>query len=137
MFVAFRLTRARKNAYLNNLLGDANDSSEYDDDSDDEDWLPKDTVDAVPETDAATASEESEREGEKSNESEQSESEDTASGTSAGGEEAGIENADEYIAKDKTIWSKTPPEVHQTASHNVLRQRSGPCRSTDTLSIPM
>ena len=37
MFVEFRLTRARNNAYLNNLLGDANDSSEYDDDSDDED----------------------------------------------------------------------------------------------------
>ena len=86
MFVEFRLTRARKNAYLNNSLGDANDSSEYDDDSDVEDWLPKDTVDAVPGTDAATASEESEWQGEKSNESEQSESEDTASGTSARGE---------------------------------------------------
>ena len=135
MFVEFRLTRARKNAYLNNLLGDANDSSEYDDDSDDEDWLPKDTVDTVTVTDAATAREKSEGEGEKSNESEQSESEDSASGTSARGEEAGIENADECIAKDKTIWSKTPPEDHQTASHNVLRQRSGPCRSTDTLSV--
>ena len=89
----------------------------------------------MPETDAATASEESEGEGEKSNESEQSENEDTASDTSARGEEAGIDNADEYIAKDKTIWSKTPPEVHQTASHNVLRQRRGPCRSTDTLSV--
>ena len=86
MFVEFGLTRARNNAYLNNLLGDANDSSEYDHDSDDEDWLPKDTVDAVPETDATTASEESEVEAEKSNESEQSESEDTASGTSARGE---------------------------------------------------
>ena len=78
-------------------------------------------MDAVPETDAATTSEESERQGEKSNESEQNENEDTASGTSARGEEAGIENADEYIAKDKTIWSKTLPEVHQTASRNVLR----------------
>ena len=129
------MTRARKNAYLNNLLGDANNSSEYDDDSDDEDWLPKYTVNAVPETDTATASEESEGEGEKSNESEQSENEDTASGTSVRGEEAGIENADEYIAKDKTIWSKTSPEVHQTASHNVLRQRSEPCRSTEPLSV--
>ena len=82
MFVEFRLTRARKNAYLNNLLGDANDSSEDDDDNDDEDWLSNDTVNTVPETDAATTSEESEGEGEKSNESEQSESEDTASGTS-------------------------------------------------------
>ena len=93
MFVEFRLTRARKNACLNNFLGDANGSSEYDDDSDDEDWLPKDTVDAVPETDAATASEESEGEGEKSNESEQSESGDTASGTWARAEEAGIRDA--------------------------------------------
>ena len=135
MLVEFRLTRARKHAYLNNLLGDANDSSEYDDDSDDEDWLSKDIVDAVPETDAATASGESEGEGEKSNESEQSESEDTASGTSARREEAGMENANEYIAKDKTIWSKTPSDVHQTASHNVLHQRSGPCRSIDTLSV--
>ena len=44
MFVEFRLTRVRKNAYLNNLLGDANDSSQYDDDSDDEDWLPKESM---------------------------------------------------------------------------------------------
>lgn len=40
-----------------------------------------------------------------------------------------------FIAKDKTKWSKTPPSQHQTAAHNVVRQRSGPHRSTEMLSI--
>lgn len=40
-----------------------------------------------------------------------------------------------YIAKDKTVWNKTPLHQHQTASHNVVRQQSGPHRSTVTLSI--
>lgn len=40
-----------------------------------------------------------------------------------------------FIAKDKTIWSKTSPIQHQIPTHNILRQRSGPHRSTETLSI--
>lgn len=136
------MTRAGKTAHLNSLLGEAaSDSSDYDDDSEDEDWLPRDVLEAVqvPETDAETASEASVGEGEGSSDSQESESEgeDSASGMAdeRGAEGAGIENATEYIAKDKTVWKKTPPEVRQTASHNVLRQKSGPAKSTETLSV--
>lgn len=131
------MTRARKKAYLNNLLGDPDDSSECDDESEDENWLPQSALDAVPETDATSASEASGGEGESSSDPDESESEGEggASGMAAGGREAGTETLEEYIAKDKTVWSKTPPDVHQAASHNVVRQRSGPARSTETLSI--
>lgn len=40
---------------MNNLLGEDNDSLEYDDNSEDDDWLPQSVLDAVPQTDAATA----------------------------------------------------------------------------------
>lgn len=33
------------------------------------------------------------------------------------------------------MWEETPPHEHQTGVRNVLRQRSGPHRSTETLSI--
>ncbi|XP_058789554.1 piggyBac transposable element-derived protein 4 [Phymastichus coffea] len=58
-----------------------------------------------------------------------------SSGIPTRGEQVVTENATEYIAKDKTVWSKTPPDIHQVATHNVLRQRSGPFRSTGTLSV--
>ncbi|KAI4487105.1 hypothetical protein M0802_012019 [Mischocyttarus mexicanus] len=40
-----------------------------------------------------------------------------------------------FTAKDNTVWSQTPPIQHQTPSRNIFRQRSGPHRSTETLSI--
>ena len=58
-----------------------------------------------------------------------------AAGTSAGDQAAGTGNAREYIAKDNTVWSKTVPTVRQTPSYNKLRQKSGPHKSTETLSI--
>lgn len=33
------------------------------------------------------------------------------------------------------MWNQVPPAHHQTPSHNVVRQRSGPHRLTETLSI--
>lgn len=39
------------------------------------------------------------------------------------------------MAKDGTVWSRTPPSQHQAAVRNIARQRSGPHRSTETLSI--
>lgn len=39
------------------------------------------------------------------------------------------------MAKDGTIWSQTPPSQHQAAVRNIVRQKSGPHRSTETLSI--
>lgn len=118
---------------MKHILGDYNEESEFEDDSEDKDWLPVEALVEEPPSDMGTAGETSEGEGESDAESDKSESESQA-GTPAA-DEAGIENANAYIAKDKTVWSKTPPQVHQTPSHNVLRQRSGPHRSTETLSI--
>lgn len=42
---------------------------------------------------------------------------------------------DFFIAKDKTVWFKTPPSQHQIGAHNILRERSGPHSSTKSLSI--
>lgn len=43
--------------------------------------------------------------------------------------------ANTFVAKDRTMWNQLPPSHHQTPSHNIVRQRSGPHRSTETLSI--
>lgn len=134
IFIESRLNRAQRDKYLEHLLGDYNEESEFEDDSEDEDWLPVEALVEEPPSDMGTAGETSEGEGESDAESDKSESESQTAGTPAA-DEAGIENANAYIAKDKTVWSKTPPQVHQTPSHNVLRQRSGPHRSTETLSI--
>ncbi|KAL3272038.1 hypothetical protein HHI36_022500 [Cryptolaemus montrouzieri] len=46
-----------KKAYLNSLLGDeVDDSSDYDYDSENDEWLPRNMVETLPETDAAAAS---------------------------------------------------------------------------------
>lgn len=114
---------------------DASDASGYDDDSQDEDWLPNHHLADESAIDTGAANDASEGEEEITSESEASDNEDTAAGTPTRMGEAGLEQPREYIAKDKTVWSTSPPEIHQTASHNLLRQRSGPCRSTETLSI--
>lgn len=41
----------------------------------------------------------------------------------------------EYVARDGTVWRTEPRHARQTRQHNILRQRSGPARSTATLSI--
>ena len=46
-----------------------------------------------------------------------------------------VETVTTFIAKDNTVWQKNPPSQHQTAIHNIVRQRAGPHRSTDTLTI--
>jgi len=59
----------------------------------------------------------------------ESESEDTSAAQD-------IETGSTYVTKDQTIWNKKPPpQVYKTSSQNVLRQRSGPHRSTEFLSI--
>lgn len=45
------------------------------------------------------------------------------------------ENATSYIAKDKTVWNKNPDTENRTGVRNILRQVSGPHRSTEMLSI--
>ena len=40
-----------------------------------------------------------------------------------------------FIAKDKTVWSKLPLSQHQVAVRNVVRQRTGTHKTTETLSI--
>ncbi|XP_071052904.1 uncharacterized protein [Onthophagus taurus] len=130
-----RLNHVQRDTFLKRLLGD-DEESEFEDDSKDEDWLPGEALAEEPLSDTENADEAPEGEGEGDVESDESESESEsqAAGTSAT-DEAGTENDNAYIAKDKTVWSKTPPQVRQTPSHNVLRQRSGPHRSTERLSV--
>ena len=44
-------------------------------------------------------------------------------------------NNTSFIAKDNTIWLKNAPNLHQTPSRNIIRQRAGPHRITEMLSI--
>lgn len=44
-------------------------------------------------------------------------------------------NNTSFIAKDNTIWLKNAPNLHQTPSRNIIRQRAGPHRITEVLSI--
>ena len=44
------------------------------------------------------------------------------------------ETATDYIAKDKSIWSKIPPSENRTGSRNILHQRAGPHTSTRNLT---
>lgn len=45
------------------------------------------------------------------------------------------ETATTYIAKDKTVWRKDPVPENRPGSRNILRQASGPDRSTQMLSM--
>lgn len=133
IFLESRMNRAQREMYLNRLLGECDEDSELDGDDEDEDWLPAEAI-AEPPLDTGTPSETSESERDEGTAESESGSESEDEGTSADGE-AGRETENAYISKDKTIWTKMPPQVHQTPSHNILRQRSGPHRSTETLSI--
>jgi len=39
------------------------------------------------------------------------------------------------VTKDKTIWSKVPLSQYQTTVRNIVKQRAGAHRSTETLLI--
>lgn len=40
-----------------------------------------------------------------------------------------------FLSKDNTIWKSQPSTANQTLQHNILRQRSRPVKSTETLSV--
>ncbi|KAL3268494.1 hypothetical protein HHI36_007605 [Cryptolaemus montrouzieri] len=93
--------------------------------SKDDDWLPRNVVEAVLQTDAATASDASAGEGKSNSKSEESESEPEGSASGMAAEPVS-ENATEYIAKDETAWSKEPPEIRQVASQcSSAKKRPG------------
>ncbi|XP_018407391.1 PREDICTED: piggyBac transposable element-derived protein 4-like [Cyphomyrmex costatus] len=68
---------------------------------------------------------ETNREEESSDDSDASESQDPTETSSA----------NTFVAKDGTVWNQLPPDFHQTPAHNVVRQRSGPHQSTETMSV--
>ncbi|KAF2879851.1 hypothetical protein ILUMI_26308 [Ignelater luminosus] len=39
------------------------------------------------------------------------------------------------FGKDKTVWHRTPPKTGRVRKHNILREKSGPTKSTQMLSI--
>lgn len=132
IFLESRLNHAQRETYLKRLLEEYDEESKFEDDDEDEDWLPSEVVEEPP-SDSGTSSETSKAEGESNAETDEIKIESEAAGTPAA-DEAGIETENAYITKDKTFWTHTPLQVHLTP-HNVLRQRSGPNRSTETLSV--
>ncbi|KAK9883945.1 hypothetical protein WA026_004885 [Henosepilachna vigintioctopunctata] len=108
----------------------ASDSSGVSD-SDDDDWTPANTArrQILNQKDNSEHDEDSEDTGEGNSavedvENSESEDDDNEAET-AEPEERAQEPSGSFIAKDKTVWNKTPPTQHQTAAHNVVRQRSG------------
>ncbi|KAF5294289.1 hypothetical protein FQA39_LY13433 [Lamprigera yunnana] len=93
-------------------------SQEFKDDSEDEDWLPGEAlVEDLP-SDMGTADDMSEGEGKSDTESDESENENQAAGMPAVrgasvADAAGIENANAYVAKDKTVWTARVMDYHQ------------------------
>ncbi|XP_014098495.2 uncharacterized protein [Bactrocera oleae] len=142
-----RLSATQRNEYLRKILGEHDSDSSRVSDSDDEDWIPANrarhqnqqgnSVRDQPEDSEDTeeiAKENSAVEEEEKVESSESEDDDNEVET-AEPEGRAQEPSGSFIAKDKTVWNKTPPTQHQTAAHNVVRRRSRPHRSTETLSI--
>ncbi|KAF2892975.1 hypothetical protein ILUMI_13196, partial [Ignelater luminosus] len=39
------------------------------------------------------------------------------------------------FGKDKTVWHRRPPKTGRVRKHNILREKSGPTKSTQILSI--
>ncbi|CAB3232002.1 unnamed protein product [Arctia plantaginis] len=144
-----RLSATERNAYLKKLLGENDSDSSAPSDSDDEDWIPANTArrhqianhednsehdepeDSEDTGEIAEGNSEVEEEVENSESEEDDEEVETAEPEGRGAREP----SGSFIAKDKTLWSKTPLTQHQTTAHNIVRQRSGPHRSTKMLSI--
>ncbi|CAB3221176.1 unnamed protein product [Arctia plantaginis] len=144
-----RLSATERKAYLKKLLGENDSDSSAPSDSDDEDWIPANTArrhqianhednsehdepeDSEDTGEIAEGNSEVEEEVENSESEEDDEEVETAEPEGRGAREP----SGSFIAKDKTVWSKTPLTQHQTAAHNIVRQRSGPHRSTEMLSI--
>lgn len=141
-----RLSEAEKREYLKVLLGDEENESLVSSDSEDDEWLPADNLDLevsdneqesdyeaefqedVGSDEESVNEEAAEEENERESESEE-ENEDEAAATSQ------RSNNTSFIAKDNTIWLKNAPNLHQTPSRNIIRQRAGPHRITEMLSI--
>ncbi|XP_074115706.1 uncharacterized protein LOC141538227 [Cotesia typhae] len=142
------LSATERNAYLKKILGENDSDSSAPSDSDDDNWISANTARRhqianhednsehdEPE-DSEDTGEISEENLEVEEEVENSESEEDDEEVETAEPEGGArEPSGSFIAKDKTVWSKTPLTQHQTATHNIVRQRSGPHRSTEMLSI--
>ncbi|XP_018395958.1 PREDICTED: piggyBac transposable element-derived protein 4-like [Cyphomyrmex costatus] len=142
-----RLNAAEKERYLIEILGNDDNESIRTSDSDDDDWVPDEILserdasdsdepvdDLAQEIDAPTEEDDEENEDTEEEREEEGEAEAQREDQAAAAARAG-ETPSTYIAKDKTVWNKTPFYQHQIASHNIIRQRNGPHRSTETLSI--
>lgn len=128
-----RLTWQHRREYITTLLGDNHAESEDElDDSEDEDWLPADSLNTGEQSSNDDTSDDMSQ-GEGESDTDISESDTENKDTSAAQD---VQTDGTYVAKDQTIWNKEPSgQVRKTSSQNLLRQRSGPHKSTELLSI--
>ena len=133
MCVFFRLSRVEQDIYLATLLGEECSSDNISSDSDDEDWLPGPQTDVLNDEISDTDQNIGQNRISEAITTEESK-EDDEDDTNTEGEDS---NASQNVlaAKDGTIWNKEPPFHHQTPSYNIIRERNGPHRSTQMLSI--
>lgn len=135
------MTAEEKRSYLTEQLGEESDSAEnnYVSDSDDEEWFPVSNKQAM----SSEMSDYEETEEDQKNQlkikdeliikSENESDEETNTVNEAIPVHQSLKLTANFVAKDKTIWTRTP--TVQRSFRNILRHRSGPHKNTETLSI--
>lgn len=126
------MTEEEKAAYVQQLLGEESAEEDLVLDSSDEEWFP------LPEERSELNIEISDNEAIVENRDSEVELDDNVEESEEIEEPSVRVSSDSayLISKDKTEWSRTPNHIQgQTSVRNIVRQRSGPHRSTETLSI--
>lgn len=133
---------AEQDEYLNRLLGEQDDQSDDPSDSEDEDWFPTITLTKILAMFEASDNEDGVNDKAQINGGTQEEEEDDDDERDA--EEESDKEVDSavlaststtFVPKDKTVWSKTPPQNQQTPARNIVRQRARPHKGKEMLSI--
>jgi len=115
------LNPTEQEVYLKELLGiDKAEEDVHFHDTDDGEWLPDDQVQL------------SETEENNVQNYVESETDDNSSSEAESDTEA---SEDYLVARDKTVWSRKPFPQHQSERRNILKEKCGPHKSTQMLSI--
>lgn len=126
-----RLTEEEKGAYLQQFFEQDSAEEVAASDSEDEEWFP------LPNDRSERDSEISDNEEVVENRDSEVQLDDDVE-ESEEIEEPSVVSSDSanFVSKDQTKWSQTPTSIQrQTSAHNIVRQRCGPHRSTETLSV--
>ncbi|XP_050340033.1 trigger factor-like [Bactrocera neohumeralis] len=147
-----RLSEAQKEEYIRKLDEDVDAAIDSEDpsDSEDDDWFPdgieaSDTEDyeqdgaaEIEEDTSDREAPEGEEEEDDDDDKEEGDDNEVAVSTSNSRSDSSSvppNTSTTFIAKDKIVWNKTARPNHQIPARNIVRQRAGPQRSTEMLSI--